>query len=216
MSSPSKHLPVADGSRSTLLKAAKTLFAAKGLSGTTVKEICEAAQVNVSLVSYHFDGKEGLYRACLQEHGQIFLEAAERILKAPATHQELAIRLEMFCEEFFAAYLRDPESAQLIQRECQYGFLGNEEIFEKVYLKIFHRLVDFFKQAHKEGLVRKELDPQIVTMSFFGSLKSFTEGEAMASKFFKLSLRETRHLKKVTEHLLKLFLEGSLKGPSRT
>lgn len=42
-----------------LIQAAKTLFAEKGFDGTTVKDLAKAAQVNVSLVSYHLAAKKG-------------------------------------------------------------------------------------------------------------------------------------------------------------
>ena len=49
--------------RERLLKAACEVFAAKGFRDGTVAEICHAAGANISAVSYHFGGKENLYRA---------------------------------------------------------------------------------------------------------------------------------------------------------
>src|SRR5690606_26393251 len=82
-----------------LLQAAKRLFAAKGFDGTTVKEISDEAGVNVSLVSYYFDSKEGLYRACLCEFGHSRLEAAQRMLLPANSLEECRIRLQMFIDE---------------------------------------------------------------------------------------------------------------------
>ncbi|RYZ95779.1 MAG: TetR/AcrR family transcriptional regulator, partial [Proteobacteria bacterium] len=47
-----------------LINAAKAVFAEKGFAGSTVKQIADLAGVNVSLISYHFNGKDGLLRAC--------------------------------------------------------------------------------------------------------------------------------------------------------
>ncbi|MGZ3709065.1 MAG: TetR family transcriptional regulator, partial [Bdellovibrionota bacterium] len=84
-----------------LVQAAKTLFAQKGFDGTTVKDLSELAGVNVSLVSYHFGGKDGLYRACLEEFGQNRLAAAQRMLQPPSSLEEFRIRLTMYIEEMF-------------------------------------------------------------------------------------------------------------------
>jgi AcrR family transcriptional regulator len=49
--------------RARLLDAALTLFAEKGFSKTSTREIAQAAQVNVASISYYFGDKAGLYRA---------------------------------------------------------------------------------------------------------------------------------------------------------
>ena len=53
----------AEDTRERLIRAAAQLFAEKGYEGASVKELAQEAGVNVSLVSYHFGGKDGLYRS---------------------------------------------------------------------------------------------------------------------------------------------------------
>ena len=57
--------------RKSLLKAAAEIFAQKGYHQAGVAEICDAANVNVAAVNYHFGGKENLYveawKSALQE-----------------------------------------------------------------------------------------------------------------------------------------------------
>jgi len=47
--------------KSRVLCAACEIFAKKGFSGTTVAEICDAADANISAVNYYFGDKETLY-----------------------------------------------------------------------------------------------------------------------------------------------------------
>lgn len=49
--------------RARILDAALDLFGERGLTGTTVRDIAARAKVNVAAISYHFGGKEALYRA---------------------------------------------------------------------------------------------------------------------------------------------------------
>lgn len=49
--------------RCRLLDAALTLFADKGFSKTSTREIALAAQTNIASISYYFGDKAGLYRA---------------------------------------------------------------------------------------------------------------------------------------------------------
>lgn len=54
------------GTKNALLAAAVRVFAAKGYSAATVREICSLAGANVAAVNYHFGGKEALYRSVLE------------------------------------------------------------------------------------------------------------------------------------------------------
>ena len=49
-----------------MLEAATKLFAQRGFSGVSVKELAEAAAVNIASISYHFGGKEKLYMAVME------------------------------------------------------------------------------------------------------------------------------------------------------
>jgi TetR/AcrR family transcriptional regulator len=54
-------------SRSRILAAATPMFARHGLNGVSVRSLASAAGVNLSMISYHFGGKERLYTEILKE-----------------------------------------------------------------------------------------------------------------------------------------------------
>jgi AcrR family transcriptional regulator len=51
--------------RRLLLEVARARFARDGYASTTVRDIADAAGVNVALISRYFTSKEGLFEACL-------------------------------------------------------------------------------------------------------------------------------------------------------
>lgn len=53
--------------RSKLIATATRLFAERGLHGVSIRELSKAAGVSISMISYYFGGKEGLYASVLQE-----------------------------------------------------------------------------------------------------------------------------------------------------
>jgi len=49
-----------------IIDVAEQLFAKKGFAGTSVRDIAQAADVNVSMISYYFGSKEKLIEALFQ------------------------------------------------------------------------------------------------------------------------------------------------------
>lgn len=54
------------GTTRRILAAASEVFARHGYANARVRDIVDAAQVNLAAVNYHFGGKEGLYTATLR------------------------------------------------------------------------------------------------------------------------------------------------------
>src|SRR3954468_19099396 len=103
--------------RDRLIHVAKMLFADKGFDGTSVKDLAEAADLNVSLVSYHFGGKEGLYQACLEQFGQERLAVAERVLRPPESLEALRFRARMWAEEILNCHAEQGDVCKILHRE---------------------------------------------------------------------------------------------------
>lgn len=53
--------------RSRLLQVATKLFSEHGFNGVTIRQISKASNVSISMISYHFGGKNGLYSQVLTD-----------------------------------------------------------------------------------------------------------------------------------------------------
>jgi AcrR family transcriptional regulator len=63
--------------RARLIRTAATLFAERGFTKVTVREICRASRANVAAVNYHFGDKAGLYREVVKTAIQTMRETNE-------------------------------------------------------------------------------------------------------------------------------------------
>ena len=81
------------GGREAILKAAVRLFAEKGYTGASTREICQAAGITKPVLYYHFRGKEHLYQEliidCFSQHQKVLLRASQ----AGGTFRERLVRI---------------------------------------------------------------------------------------------------------------------------
>jgi AcrR family transcriptional regulator len=197
--------------RDRLLRAAARLFAEKGYEGTSVKELATEAGVNVSLVSYHFGGKEGLFKTCLEQFGKEGVGMAQRILIEPSSFEEFGVRLKLFIEEAYRMHLDKPDHCRILHRECDLQSSVAGDVFRNTFHKIFEALAGFIESGRKKGFLRKDVDPAIATTQLFGALVHPIQKDQMAQEFLGVSIHEARYREKVIDHLVTLFLRGFAK-----
>lgn len=68
--------------RTHLIDVAESLFAERGYFGTSIRDITKAAGERLAAVNYHFESKEGLFRAVIDRRAPIISEDREALLKA--------------------------------------------------------------------------------------------------------------------------------------
>jgi len=104
--------------RERLLSTAERLFAERGFSKVTIREICRSARANVAAVNYHFNGKKGLYDEVVRSAIKTMQSTTDSIREAgsgrPADDQ-LAAYISIFLRRVVAA--RDSWIHQLMMRE---------------------------------------------------------------------------------------------------
>ena len=53
--------------REQILAAAENLFVEKGFEGTSIRELAQAADVNIAMISYYFGSKEKLMEELVEQ-----------------------------------------------------------------------------------------------------------------------------------------------------
>lgn len=99
-------------SKVKILLAAKKLMAYQGYQGTSVRQICEEAGVNIAMISYHFGGKENVFNALLETFIPIDrMSEYESVLSDPVNGLKLIIK------EVTLFGMQDPEMIMIIHQE---------------------------------------------------------------------------------------------------
>lgn len=164
-------------SRQALLTAARRVFADRGFEGATVKDLADEAGVNVSLVSYYFGGKDGLYRECLLNFAEQRWQAIVRILKPAESPEEFRTRLQLLAEEIAEVHVHEPDLCRIVHRDVQNLAPAAVEVFKGGFFKIFETLVAFIKSAEKKGITRHLKDHESTAGLVMGSLMHQLQAE---------------------------------------
>jgi AcrR family transcriptional regulator len=85
--------------RERLVEVSARLFAERGFSKVTVREICQRAHANVAAVNYHFGGKDGLYQEIVSSAIRTMQRTTDDIREAGARHpaeEQLEIFVRIF------------------------------------------------------------------------------------------------------------------------
>jgi AcrR family transcriptional regulator len=126
-----------EGTRARILEAALELFGERGPTGTTVRDIAGRAKVNVAAISYHFRGKEELYRAVAEMvtthiEGRVRERMAATLANPPADPDAALAALETLLETVVDVIVGPPEMrrvARFIIREQMQPTAAFETLF---------------------------------------------------------------------------------------
>ena len=112
-----------DATRLRILDAARDLLVERGYGGTSTRAVAERADTQLSLVHYHFGGKQQLLAAVLERQNEQLLERQQRLYAGPGPLSEKWRTACRFLDddvesgyvrvlwELWAAGLADPELA---------------------------------------------------------------------------------------------------------
>src|SRR5690625_548497 len=119
-----------------VIDAATLLFFQKGFTGTSVRDIAERADVNVSLISYYFKGKQGLleyavinyyenYFELLEDTYTMFKDATDMEKMRAIIHDMIAYKTEHF--HLTAFIIRELSLDTTFVREVSVTYLAKED-----------------------------------------------------------------------------------------
>ncbi len=148
-----------------ILESAAKLFSKLGLDKTSTRDISKESHANISLISYHFGGKEGLYREVIREFA---LKVREKVQPSITEFQSQPMTKELFQKEVASMVnnmiemrTAHPEISVILAREKIEGMPLCKEVHEEVFYPMIQNFFQMFKAAQAKGIVRENLHPAL-------------------------------------------------------
>lgn len=152
-----------------ILEKAEILFAKKGFEGTTVRDIAQAAEVNLAMISYYFGSKEKLMEALFRER------MAEVKFKIEAVVQDSNIgpfhKLEMLIDQYIIRVFQNQAFYKVMLIEQ----VQNQNVFILAILRQYkaevHQLItSVIKEGLSTGEFKNETDPMLLFSTMIGTV----------------------------------------------
>lgn len=161
-------------SKEHILKSALELFALNGYAGTTIQDIVKKADVNVSMISYYFGGKDGLFLACVEHSSECGMRDIERLLVPVKTKEEFETRFSIFIEDFIRSHRESEFETLLIQREFLNPSPIAKKFIERTLPKMLQSMESFFKTAQDIGILKSDINISLLPLILMSSLVTIT------------------------------------------
>ncbi len=196
-----------------IIRIAEKLFAEKGFNGTSVRDIAEAAGVNIAMISYYFGSKEKLMQALFEERTSGLIGRVETLLKVESLTPFQKVEL-----------LIDDYIERLVEKQQFYKIMLHEQMLENNPVistllsdqkqrnaGIIEKLI---KEGQEKGAFKKGIDVVFLMNTMVGIgqqtfinqnlYKSYNNLEALSKEAFYDLLKKklSTHIKVVFKSIL--------------
>ena len=156
-------------SRSKLMEVGTQLFAEKGLNGVSVRELTQAAETSISMISYHFGSKEGLYSAVLQQQFACFKE----IKGIRENVSDPVSMIESYLRWTFQRHRNHPYLLRFYTSELTNPTLFFEPVVMPVIDEVILTMAAAIEEGRKRKLFREDVDATNAALALAGMVNYY-------------------------------------------
>ncbi|MBC7456913.1 MAG: TetR family transcriptional regulator [Bdellovibrionaceae bacterium] len=203
-----------DSSRYCLLRSAAKLFCKNGLEKTSTRDIAQESKVNISMISYHFGGKEGLYKQVLMDFAKKIEAGSSEILESFAgqemTKESFKKEMTAIIDHIIQNRIKNPEICTMLSREKIEGMPLSQEIHEQIFYPLILKFLDLMTSAQEKKFIRADINPALFFILMSEGIFGFFEVAACNTKLsekYKGLVDEPENLR---NQIVKIYLEGIL------
>ena len=191
-----------------MLEAAGEVFADRGYTKATIRQICRRAGANVAAIKYYFGDKERLYREVINHWAEISLEKypPDLRLTGDATAEE---RLGAFVRSFLFRLLDNSQPGwhgKLMAREMTEPTRALIDLIDAVYRPLTERL---------ETIVRELIGPPATveitrrcTQSVLGQCTFYRHARPVIQRMTPEQRFESDDIEQLAKHITEFSLAG--------
>lgn len=156
-----------DERRQQIIRLAIELFSKKGFRGTTTKEIAQAAGVSEAIIFRHFETKEELYSAIIDDCACVnSANPLEKLIESFQTKDDRTV-FATLALEILNFHDENPAFQRLLLHSALEGHKLSQMFWDTMILHVYDVLGGYISQRQAEGAFRV-MNPKIAVRAFIG------------------------------------------------
>ena len=191
--------------KSKILHAAIQEFSKRGYSGASLRQITTLANVKHGLVKYHFQSKDGLWRACI-----VYVFEQFKKTSWLANNQWEGMSMREKTEHVLRSYVellgKNPRLTKLIENE---GMNDNERLdwlSQNFLIPHIERAIEWIKKGQDAGVYPANLPAMNIFYALLGALRNIFFNAAQVHKVFGVDVLSDQEIKHQQDTIVHLFL----------
>ena len=154
--------------KATIIKAAISLFAKNGFHNTSIAQITEMCQLSKGALYWHFEDKEDLLMAVIDQVRQEWKDVLRKNLKRNWSAQK---KMENILDLFVETTLENKER-YVIFIVLIAEFTEVDERFERAlregFMEFFEFIAQIIDDGKSEGSIHKDINTNLMAIAFMG------------------------------------------------
>ncbi|MEO7210807.1 MAG: TetR family transcriptional regulator [Chitinophagaceae bacterium] len=192
-----------------IIEIAEELFATKGYSGTSIRDIAKAANVNLAMVSYYFGSKEKLMETLFKERILLMQLKIETLLKNETISPFQ--KVEIMIDEYISKVLDKQAFYKIMLCEmAQRKNMVVVKFIREIKLNYANMMRGLVEEGQRKKIFKKHIDIMLLMNTMTGTVTQMIMNKEVYREFNSLKkISETEYdqrLKKILgDHLKKIF-----------
>lgn len=192
-----------------IMTTAENLFAKKGFDGTSVRDIAEAAGVNIAMISYYFGSKDKLMQALFETRTANVRMRVESLLKDDRLEplEKVNVLIDDYVERAFRnqQFYKIMICEQVMEKQSLVT-----DLLKELKLRNAETINLLIENGVQKGVFRRGVDVVLMMQTMIGTLTN-----AFINKEFYRSFHHLQHLdepsfqhtlrQKISEHIKYIF-----------
>jgi len=181
-----------------ILQAAIKVFAHNGFYSSKVSEIAKEAGVADGTIYLYFKNKDDILISLFEEEMENIIENMKEEMDK---EEELLSKLKRFAIVQLNSKRDNPDLAAIMEVELRQSSKFMKEYVNKKFIEYLKIISSIIKDGQQKGIIKKDIDPTIVSRAFWGALDE-------VARFWVLSPKKKVSLPASAELISDIFIKG--------